>query len=273
MDAVPELTLNNGVRIPQLGYGVYKLPPEETERAVGTAIEAGYRSIDTAKLYRNEREVGKAVGASGVPREELFVTTKLWNDEHGYEAALAAFERSRGELGLDYLDLYLIHWPVPSLDRYVETWKALQKLLSDGSVRAIGVSNFQPVHLRRLIEQTEIVPALNQIELHPQLPQEELRAFHAAHGIATEAWAPLARGSMFSNSTIAGLARKYGRTPAQIILRWHLQRGTIAIPKSATPSRIAANFDVFGFELAADDIAAINELDTNHRTGLHPDGM
>ncbi|MGH3631876.1 MAG: aldo/keto reductase [Sciscionella sp.] len=273
MDVVPEVTLNNGVRIPQLGYGVYKLPPDETERAVGIAIEAGYRSIDTAKLYRNEREVGKAVAASGVPREELFVTTKLWNDDHGYEPALAAFERSRGELGLEYIDLYLIHWPVPSVDRYVETWKALEKLLANGSVRAIGVSNFQPAHLRRLIEEAETVPALNQIELHPQLSQSELRAFHAEHGIATEAWAPLARGTMFSDPVIAGLARKYGRTPAQIVLRWHLQRDTIAIPKSATPSRIAANFDVFGVELAADDIAAINDLDTNHRTGLHPDSM
>jgi diketogulonate reductase-like aldo/keto reductase len=273
MGEIPDVTLNSGVRMPQLGFGVYKTPPEETERAVATAIEAGYRSIDTAKLYGNEAEVGKAVRASGVPREELFVTTKLWNDEHGYDAALAAFERSRQALDIGYVDLYLIHWPVPSQDRYVETWRALEKLLADGSVRAIGVSNFQPTHLRRLIDETDTVPALNQIELHPQLQQREARGFHAEHGIATEAWAPLARAGILDDPVVTRLAQKYSHTPAQVVLRWHLQLGTTAIPKSVTPSRIRENIDVVDFELQAADVEAISGMGEENRTGPHPDGM
>lgn len=273
MVEIPDVTLTGGVTMPRLGFGVYKTPPEETERAVATAIETGYRSIDTAKLYGNEREVGSAVRNCGLPREQLFVTTKLWNDDHGYDAALSAFERSRDELGIDYVDLYLIHWPVPSQDRYVETWRGMQKLLADGSVRAIGVSNFQPPHLRRLIDETGTVPSINQVELHPLLPQRDLRAFHAEHEIATEAWAPLARARVFDDPVVAGLAEKYAKSPAQIVLRWHLALGTIAIPKSVTPSRIRENIDVFDFELDPGDVDAISDLDADTRTGPHPDGM
>ena len=260
MSEVPNVTLTGGMAIPQVGFGVYQVPPAETERTVLAAIEAGYRSIDTAKLYRNEREVGRAVSHSGLPREELFVTTKLWNDDHGYGPALTAFERSRRELGLDYVDLYLIHWPAHSADRYVQTWRAFEKLLSDGVVRAIGVSNFEQVHLRGLVNQTQTVPSISQIELHPRQPQAQLRAFHAELGIATEAWAPLARGPLLPDRTVTELARKYGKTPAQIVLRWHLQLGNIVIPKSVTPSRIRENIDLFDFELAEDDMAVIDGL-------------
>ncbi|HEY2724249.1 MAG TPA: aldo/keto reductase [Pseudonocardiaceae bacterium] len=262
MSNVPTTPLNNGVRIPQLGFGVFQVPPEDVERAVTAALETGYRSIDTAAAYRNEEGVGRAVAASGLPRDEVFVTTKLWNSDHGYDEALRAFDAGVGRLGLDTVDLYLIHWPVPSRDRYVETWKALEKLAADGRVRAIGVSNFTIENLQRIFAETGTVPAVNQIELHPHFQQRDLRAVHAEHGIATEAWSPLAQGGVLSEPTVTRIAEAHGVTPAQAVLRWHLQLGNIVIPKSVTPERIRENFDVFGFELSADEMAAIGELDS-----------
>ncbi|MBB2911386.1 diketogulonate reductase-like aldo/keto reductase [Streptosporangium becharense] len=264
-------TLNNGVSIPQLGFGVFQVPPEETVQVVTTALEAGYRSIDTAKIYGNEREVGQALAASGLPREEVFVTTKVWNSDQGYDSTLAAFDESMEKLGLERLDLYLIHWPAPGRDLYADTWKALEKLLADGRVRAIGVSNFQPAHLTRLIEEGGVVPAVNQIELHPNLQQAELREFHARHGIVTEAWSPLAKGDVLDDPVLVSLAERYGKTPAQVVLRWHLDLGNVVIPKSATPSRIRENLDVFDFSLTEDDLKAVAALDTGTRTGPHPD--
>jgi len=271
MSQVPVIKLNNGVEIPQLGLGVFQVPNAETAQAVTTALEAGYRSIDTAKIYDNERGVGEAVRASGLAREELFLTTKLWNDEHGSDATLKALDDSLSRLGTDYVDLYLVHWPVPSQDRYVETWKAFEKIASDGRARAIGVSNFPQRHLQRLLDETGTVPAVNQVELHPDLAQSELRAFHAEHGIATEAWSPLAQGGLLAAESLVALGEKYGKTPAQIILRWHLQIGNIVIPKSVTPERIRGNIDVFDFELADDDLAVIGELDAGKRLGPDPE--
>ncbi len=274
MSTVPTLNIGNGVEMPQLGYGVWQVPDDEAAKAVGTALEAGYRSIDTAAVYENETGTGKALAASGLPREELFVTTKLWNSEHGHDSALRAFDASLARLGLEYVDLYLIHWPVPSQDRFVETWKTFEKILADGRARAIGVSNFHPHHLKRLIEETGTVPALNQIELHPRLQQGEARAFHAEHGIATEAWSPLGQGKeLLSDPTLTQIARKHARTVAQVVLRWHLQTGNVVIPKSVTPSRIAENFDVFSFELDAEDLAAVAGLDSGSRLGPDPDEM
>ncbi|MQA08730.1 MAG: aldo/keto reductase [Pseudonocardiaceae bacterium] len=271
MGNVPSITLNNGVQIPQLGFGVWQVPPEETAPAVEHALRSGYRSIDTAAAYGNEEGVGEAIKNSGLGRDELFVTTKLWNAHHGYDETLRAFDDSMGKLGLDHLDLYLIHWALPKRDRYVDTWKAFEKLHADGRIRAIGVSNFHAAHLQRLFDETEIVPAVNQIELHPNLPQAELRAFHARHNIATEAWSPLAQGGLVKDPSLAGLAEKYGKTPAQVVLRWHIQLGNIVIPKSVTPSRIEENIDVFDFELADDDLAAIDALENNGRVGPNPD--
>ncbi|MEW2499639.1 aldo/keto reductase [Amycolatopsis sp. NPDC047767] len=267
----PLLTLNNSVTIPQLGFGVYQVRAAQAGKVIGAAIEAGYRSIDTAAMYGNEAEVGEAIRASGLPRDEFFVTTKLWNDQHGYDNALRAFDHSAAALGLERIDLFLIHWPQPRRDRYVETWRALEQLYRDGRVRAIGVSNFGITHLSRLLDETDVVPAVNQVELHPWLQQLPLRTFHAEHGIATEAWSPLARGRLLGERVITALAAKYGKTPAQLVLRWHLQMGTIAIPKSATPARIRENFAVFDFELADDDLAALAELDNGTRTGADPD--
>lgn len=272
MSAIPEVTLNNGSRMPQLGFGVYKVPHDETQGVVASALEAGYRSIDTAALYRNEEGTGRAVAASGIPREELFVTTKLWNTDHGHDAALRAFDASLSKLGLEYVDLYLIHWPLPARDLFVETWRALEKVHAEGRARAIGVSNFHAAHLRRLTEETDIVPAVNQIELHPRLPQRELRGIDAGLGIATEAWSPLGRGNgVLEDPAVTGIAEKYGRSPAQVVLRWHLQLGNIVIPKSVTPSRIRENLDVFGFELDADDMVAVQALETGARVGPDPD--
>ena len=271
MGTVPNVTLNDGASMPQLGLGVWQVPNETVAAAVRTAVEAGYRGIDTAALYRNESGVGDAIATIDVPREDLHITTKLWNTDQGYDAALRAFDESMRRLRLDYLDLYLIHWPTPQRPRYVDTWRAFEKLRADGRVRSIGVSNFHISHLRRLFDQTDIVPAVNQIELHPNLPQEELRAFHAKHGIVTEAWSPLARGKLLRDRTITGLAQKYGRTPAQIVLRWHIELGIVVIPKSVTPARIRENINVFDFELADDDLAAIGELNNGKRTGLDPD--
>jgi 2,5-diketo-D-gluconate reductase A len=271
MAIVPDIALNNGVVIPQLGFGVWQVPVEDTAKVVQTAVDTGYRSIDTAAAYQNEAGVGEAIRDCGLPRGELFITTKLWNSDQGYDSTLRAFDASMGKLGLDYLDLYLIHWPLPQRDTYVDTWRAFEKLHADGRIRAIGVSNFQIVHLRRLFDETEIVPAVNQVELHPTLQQAELRTFHAEHGIATEAWSPLAQGALLANQTITSLAAKYGKSPAQIMLRWHLQIGNVVIPKSITPSRIAENFALFDFELAPDDLLAIGELDSATRTGPDPD--
>jgi diketogulonate reductase-like aldo/keto reductase len=268
---IPNVTLNDGARIPQLGLGVWQVPNEKVAGIVRGAIDAGYRSIDTAALYRNESGVGDAIAAAGVPREELFVTTKLWNTDQGYDGALRAFDESIRKLRLDYVDLYLIHWPTPARPRYVETWKAFERLKADGRVRSIGVSNFHIAHLRRLLAESETVPAINQIELHPNLPQQELRNFHAQHAIATEAWSPLAQGRLLRDKTISGLSQKYGKSPAQIVLRWHMELGTVAIPKSVTSSRIRENIDVFDFELAADDLAALADLNNGKRTGLDPD--
>ncbi|MDQ1288199.1 MAG: 2,5-diketo-D-gluconate reductase [Actinomycetota bacterium] len=265
------LTLNNGVQMPQLGFGVWQVPDDEAQQAVSTALEAGYRSIDTAKLYFNEEGVGRALRASGIPRDQVFVTTKLWNDEHDYETALRAFDASLARLGLDVLDLYLIHWPCPAQDRYVEAWRALEKLYSDGRVRAIGVSNFTVETLRRLFDETGVVPAVNQIELSPELAQSELRAFHTEHGIATEAWSPLGSGKgLLDHPLLARLGAKHGRTPAQIVLRWHVQIGNVVIPKSVTPSRIAENIKIFDFSLDDEDLAAIATLDSGRRIGPDP---
>ncbi|MDT0266421.1 aldo/keto reductase [Streptomyces sp. DSM 44915] len=272
MSGVPEVTLNNGVQMPQLGFGVWQVPDDEAEVAVGQALAAGYRSIDTAAIYGNEEGTGRALASSGLPRDELFVTTKLWNTDQGYDTALAAFDRSLEKLRLDYVDLYLIHWPAPAHDLYVESWKALEKILADGRARAVGVSNFKPKHLRRLLDETQIVPALNQIELHPNFQQAESRAFHEELGILTEAWSPLGSGKgLLDDPELARIAAKHGRTPAQVVLRWHLQLGNVVIPKSVTPSRITENFDVFGFALDDEDLAAIGALDTPNRVGADPD--
>ncbi|GAA1719845.1 aldo/keto reductase [Isoptericola hypogeus] len=268
---IPSLTLNNGVAIPQLGYGTYKLPPQDTRDLVLAAFEAGYRHVDTAQMYRNERQVGEAVAASGVPRDELFVTSKLNNAFHAYDEAHAAFDRSLDDLGLDHLDLFLIHWPLPAVGRFLEAWRALEEIYRSGRTRAIGVSNFQPHHLRRILDEGTVVPAVNQVEVHPWFGNEEVRAFDADHGIVTEAWSPLGRGRVLDDPTIARLAADHGRTPAQVVLRWHVQRGDVVFPKSATPSRIAENAEVFDFELSGDDMAAVTGLDRAERTGSHPD--
>ncbi len=269
---VPSITLNNGAAMPQLGFGVWQIPDDEVTPAVATALEVGYRSVDTAAAYQNEKGVGRAIAESGVSRDELFVTTKLWNGDQGHDPALRAFDRSLDNLGLDHVDLYLIHWPLPAKDAYVETWRAMERLYAEGRARAIGVSNFQPIHLRRLLDETDIVPAVNQIELHPGFQQQKLRALHAEHGIATEAWSPLAQGgTLLKEDAVTSIAERLGRSPAQVVLRWHLQTGNVAIPKSVTPSRIRENFDVFGFELTADDMSAINALETGDRTGPDPD--
>ncbi|WP_236238899.1 aldo/keto reductase [Streptomyces sp. CC228A] len=271
MTTVPSLTLNNGATMPQLGYGVWQVPDDQAAEAVGTALRAGYRSIDTAAVYENERGTGQAIAASGIDREELFVTTKVWNSDHGHDSTLRAFDASLERLGLDYVDLYLIHWPVPSRGAYVDTYKAMEKIHADGRARSIGVSNFLPEHLERLLDATSVVPVLNQIELHPQLAQAEGRAFHARHGIATEAWSPLGQGrGLLDLPQVGAIARKHGRTPAQVVLRWHLQLGNVVIPKSVTPSRIEENIDVFGFALDDDDLAAFASLDQGRRLGPDP---
>jgi diketogulonate reductase-like aldo/keto reductase len=269
---VPVIELSNGVRMPQLGYGVFQIPDAETKTAVQAALEIGYRSIDTAAVYGNEAGVGQAIAESGVARDELFVTTKLWNSAQGYDATLKAFDESLAKLGLEQLDLYLIHWPTPERDKYLDTWKAFEKLHADGRVRALGVSNFQPAHLERLLDAAEIAPALNQIELHPYLQQQELREFDAKHGIATEAWSPLAQGgSLLGDPIIGELAVKHGRTPAQIVLRWHLQLGNVVIPKSVTPSRMRENFDLFEFTLTEEELESLTPLNRDERTGPDPD--
>lgn len=269
--AVPTVKLNNGVEIPQLGFGVFQVPDDQTTAAVAEALAAGYRSIDTAAIYGNETGVGRALADAGLPREELFVTTKVWNSDQGYDATLRAFEAGLAKLGLEYVDLYLIHWPTPARDLYADTWRALERLNADGRIRAAGVSNFQPAHLQRLLDTSELAPAVNQIELHPGLQQAELRAFHARHGIATEAWSPLAQGAVLDDPTITAIAARTGKSAAQVVLRWHLQLGNIVIPKSVTPARIRENLDVFDFALTDEDMAAIAGTDRGLRTGPNPD--
>lgn len=267
------ITLNDGVTIPQVGFGVYKIPDEQAVEAIGTAFEAGYRHIDTAAFYENERGVGEAVRRSGLAREDIFITTKLWWSDNGYDSALRAVDGSLDRLGLEYVDLFLIHWPAPKQDRYVETWHALERVRDEGKARSIGVCNFHRHHLERLARESKTVPALNQIELHPWLPQDELLHYGSEHTIATEAWSPLARGRVLHDPILAGLATKHGVTPAQVVLRWHLLLGNIVIPKSATPERIRENLNLFGFTLDHGDMDAIASLDTGERTGIDPDEL
>ena len=271
MPEVPTVMLNNGVEIPQLGFGVWQVSTDDIVPAVSTALEVGYRHIDTAMLYGNEEGVGLAVRNSGLPREDVFVTTKLWNSDHGYDSAFAAFDASCDRLGLEYVDLYLIHWPAPGRDRYVDTWRAMEKIYADGRTRAIGVSNFQANHLRRLAEETTVLPAVNQIELHPTFTQESLRNVHDEMGIATEAWSPLGQAQDLESRAVGVIAGRLGKTPAQVILRWHIQLGNIVFPKSVTPARIRENFAVFDFELSRADMGEISALESGNRIGLDPD--
>ncbi len=273
MSEIPGIRLNDGATIPQIGFGTFLIPPEDTAQAVRTALQAGYRHIDTAQMYGNEKGVGRGVQDSGLPRRDVFVTTKLRNGSHGYDSAMRELDASLKRFGFDYVDLYLVHWPIPRKGRYVQTWTAFEKLAADGRARSIGVSNFQRVHLDRLVAETGAVPAVNQIELHPKLQQPELRRYHREQGIATEAWSPLAQGAVLEDGTVRGLAEKHRRTPAQVILRWHIQLGNIVVPKSVTPSRIRENIHVFDFELAEDDMDRLASLDTGTRTGPDPDSF
>lgn len=271
-DSVPQIELNSGRSIPQLGFGVFLVDPADTQRVVEDALEVGYRHIDTATGYNNEAEVGAALRASGIPREEIFLTTKLRNDHHKARDVEGAFARSLDALGLDYLDLYLIHWPMPANGFYVDTWRTFETFAADGRARSIGVSNFLVPHLEKLISETDVVPAVNQVELHPIFQQRELREFHAEHGIRTEAWGPLGQGKydLFGLPAIQDAAAAHNVQPAQVVLRWHLQTGNIVIPKSNSRDRMAQNFDLFGFELSPDEMGAINALDENRRVGGNP---
>jgi len=267
------LQLNDGHSIPQLGLGVYKIPQALAAGAVEIALEAGYRHVDTAALYANERGVGEGLARVALPRDEVFVTTKVWNADHGYDQTLRAFDESLAKLGLDYVDLYLIHWPAPRQDRYIDTYRALETLRADGRARSIGVSNFHTHHLDRLLAETGIVPAVNQVELHPWLQQRELRAYNAAHGILTEDWSPLARGRAIGDDTLDAIGARYGKSAAQVVLRWHIELGNVVIPKSVTPSRIRENLNVFDFTLDAADHATLEALDAGERTGKDPDDL
>jgi len=272
----PAVRLTSSVSIPQLGFGLYKVPGDEAETIVGQALAAGYRHLDSAALYGNEAGVGRALRSAfdgGLARDDLFVTSKVWNDDQGYDSTLRAFEATRNDLGLDYLDLYLIHWPCAARGLYVETYRALEKLHDDGLVRAIGVSNFQPAHLRHLLESADVVPAVNQVELHPWLQQRELREVHAELGIATEAWSPLARGRLLDDPELTAIAAAHGVSVAQVVLRWHLQEGTIVFPKASTPERMAQNADVFGFTLEEETMRHIAGLARGFRSGSHPDDV
>ena len=268
-----QVPLNDGHTIPQLGLGVYKVPEAIAASTVQIALETGYRHVDTAALYANERGVGEGLARAGLPRDEVFVTTKVWNAQHGYDETLRAFDDSLAKLGLEYVDLYLIHWPAPRQNRYIDTYRALETLKADGRARSIGVSNFHPHHLDRLLAETEIVPAVNQIELQPWLQQVEERAYNAAHGIVTEAWSPLARGRAIGNPVLDAIGTRYGKSAAQVVIRWHLELGNVVIPKSVTPERIRQNLEVFDFTLDAADHEAIRALDAGERTGKDPDDL
>jgi 2,5-diketo-D-gluconate reductase A len=273
MAEIPRLPLNSGATIPQLGFGVFKVDPADTQRVVEDALEVGYRHIDTATGYDNEAEVGAAIRASGLDREDVFVTTKLRNDHHTAGDAEGAFQRSLDALDIGWIDLYLIHWPVPSADRYVETWRTLETFAEHGRARSIGVSNFLIPHLERLIAETGTVPAVNQVELHPVFSQPELRRFHEEHGILTEAWGPLGQNKydLFGMAPVRDAAEAHGVAPAQVVLRWHLQLGNVVIPKSASRERMVQNFDLTGFELSDEEMAAIDALNEDRRVGGHPD--
>ena len=273
MTAVPDVTLNNGRTIPQFGFGVFQIKPDDTAKAVTEALEAGYRHIDTAEMYGNEKEVGTAIAKSGLDRADVYVTSKLNNGFHRPDDARRAFAGSLEALGFDYLDLFLIHWPLPTRygGDYVSTWQTLEEFYHDGRARSIGVSNFQPHHLRRLHGECEITPAINQIECHPYLTQDDVRAFCAEYQIAIEAWSPLAQGLVLDDPTIVEIAKRAGKTPAQVVLRWHIERGDIVFPKSVTPARIKENIDIFGFELSGEEVEAITALNRNQRTGPDPD--
>jgi 2,5-diketo-D-gluconate reductase A len=268
---IPAVALRGGVDIPQLGLGVFQVPAQDTVEVVLRALQAGYRHVDTAAAYGNEAQVGQAIRASGLDRNDVFVTTKCWNDDQGRDRARNAFKRSLERLELDHVDLYLIHWPAPARERYVETWRTLIELRDEGLVRAIGVSNFQPAHLARIVAETGETPAVNQVELHPYLQQTGLRREHAERGIVTEAWSPLAQGQVLGDPVIAAIAEEHGKTPAQVVIRWHLQLGNVVIPKSVTPQRIEQNGDVLGFELSERQLGQIAELDRGRRTGPDPD--
>ena len=269
--AVPDIALNNGVSIPQLGFGVFQIPPDQTRDATALALEVGYRHIDTAEMYRNEAGVGEAVRASGIDRSEIFVTSKLNNGAHAYDDALAAFAETLNTLDIGYVDLFLVHWPLPTVTDFVETWKAMEEIYAGGKARAVGVSNFQTHHLNRLAAECTVVPAVNQIEVHPYLTNETVRAYGADHGIATEAWSPIAQGGVLDDPAIVSIAERVDRSPAQVTLRWHVQRGDIVFPKSVTESRVRENFALFDFELTDADIAAISALNRDERTGPDPD--
>ncbi|SEC15855.1 aldo/keto reductase [Arthrobacter woluwensis] len=275
MSHIPSVALNNGVLIPQLGFGLYKVPGEDVADLVPAAVDAGYRHFDTAAMYGNELALGRALGAQledgSLSREDFFITSKVWNDQQGYDATLRSFDDSMIALGLDVLDLYLIHWPVAGRGLYLETYRALETLYREGRVRAIGVSNFQVEHLSRVLEERDVVPAVNQVELHPWLQQRDLRAFHARHGITTEAWSPLARGALLEDPILADVAAKHGRSVAQIALRWQIQEGIVVFPKASSPERIRQNADLFGFSLDQEDLDRIVGLDRDFRSGSHPD--
>jgi 2,5-diketo-D-gluconate reductase A len=272
MTNVPGIKLNSGASIPQLGFGVFQIDPQDTAKTVQTALDIGYRHIDTAQMYGNEAEVGEAIANSGIPRDELFVTTKCNNSNHGYEDSQRALDESLSKLRTDYVDLYLIHWPLPGKDLYVQTWKGLEQAAKDGKARSIGVSNFQSHHLDRLTQETDTVPAVNQIELHPHLQQPQMREYDRSHGIATEAWSPIGQGKgVIDEDRIVEIAKAHDKTPAQVTLRWHIQLGNIIFPKSVTDSRIRENFDIFDFELTDDEMSAIGALDKGQRLGPDPD--
>ncbi|MGZ4468476.1 MAG: aldo/keto reductase [Nocardioidaceae bacterium] len=271
MSVVPNITLNNGIEIPQLGFGVFQIKPEETKQATLAALEVGYRHIDTAEMYGNEKEVGEAVRASKIDRDDIFVTSKLNNGFHAYDEALTAFDQTLKDLAFDYLDLFLVHWPLPGVGDFVETWKAMEEIYSSGRVKAVGVSNFNPHHLRRLHAETTVVPAVNQVEIHPYFGNEDVRAFDAEHGIATGAWSPIAQGKVLDDATLVRIAESHGKTPAQVTLRWHIQRGDIVFPKSVTRSRVEENFNIFDFELSGTDMTDITALNKDERIGPDPD--
>jgi diketogulonate reductase-like aldo/keto reductase len=272
--SVPVLDLNDGNKAPQLGFGVFQIPDGETADAVASALDAGYRSLDTAAIYKNEAGVRQGIERSGVARGDIFLTTKLWNAEQGFDSTLKAFDASLKKLGSDYVDMYLIHWPTPKRDLYIDTWKAFMRLRDEGRIRSIGVSNFQPAHLERLVKETGVVPVVNQIELHPDFAQRDVVAANTKLKIVTESWSPLGQGGdLLKNEALVAIGKKHGKTPAQVVIRWHVQLGHMVIPKSVTPERIKANIEVFDFELSVDEMKAIDALDAGNRMGPHPDEL